>query len=250
LRRGFSLFLAASALSGMALVTHFGAARARTPAPVIAEIERWVEFAGFGLQQVTPDGDIFDALDFGRTRTLVSFDSKAARVRIESLPWIERASIERIAPDRLDITVVERTPFAVWRKAGQNYLIDRGGRTLGAVGADALPQLPRVAGEGGATEAAMLFKRLASYPELLRQVRVAERIGERRWSLELAGGSVMHLPPDHEAEALTRGASLAGMHFARPAEIDLRVAERPIVRDRRPAESAQAAGIGLALGGI
>ena len=55
-----------------------------------------------GLTQVsvtghryTPDSDILDAVGLDDARTMLSFDSRAAQDRIERLPWMERASIER-----------------------------------------------------------------------------------------------------------------------------------------------------------
>lgn len=249
--------IGAGVLSGMAAVIVAGAPRAIRPqTSVIAEIERWAEMAGLGLQQAsvhghrfTPDGDIFDALDLTHARTLLSFDSKAARIRIESLPWVERASIERIVPDRLDVRVVERTPFAVWRNGTHTALIDKGGRVLGAVPADAMPELPRVAGKGAPTETAALFKRLAAYPELLRQLQVAERVGERRWSLHLAGGSVVLLPSEDEAGALARADALRSVATGKAVEIDLRVPGRPILRDRPNDGALQSASAGQAQGG-
>ena len=41
---------------------------------------------------------------------MLSFDSRAAQDRIERLPWVERASIERVLPDRLEVRVSERSP--------------------------------------------------------------------------------------------------------------------------------------------
>jgi cell division protein FtsQ len=221
----------------------------------LGEIERFVERAGFGLDQVavrghrfTSDADIFDALDFGHARTLVSFDSRAAQARIEDLPWIERASIERIFPDRLEVRVVERTPFAVWQVAGRTYLIDKTGRTLTAIPAEQMPALPRVAGEGAASECAALFARLSAYPDLLREVQLAERIGKRRWSLQLANASVVQLPAEQEAEALARADAL-GVRLTRASEFDLRIVERPIVRDRPKRVVERAANVALTANG-
>ena len=39
---------------------------------------------------------------------MLSFDSRAAQERIERLPWVERASIERVFPDRLEVRITER----------------------------------------------------------------------------------------------------------------------------------------------
>jgi hypothetical protein len=79
--------------------------------PALAELERMLDHAGYGLTQIvltghrlTPDSDVFDAINLGSTPTLLSFDSRAAQARVERLSWVERASIERVFPDRLEST--------------------------------------------------------------------------------------------------------------------------------------------------
>jgi len=245
-------------LAGLTVVAALAALpqRVSSPAPALAEIERIIELAGFGLAQAsvtghryTLDSDIFDALDLGSARTMLSFDTRAAQERIERLPWVERASIERVVPDRLEVRIVERTPFAVWRLGSRHFLIDRSGRVLAPVPGDTMPSLPRVAGEGAPAEAAHLFALLAGQPALARQVQLAERIGGRRWMLRLADGSTLQLPEEGEAEALARAVVVAGA-LGRPAsEIDLRVAERTLVRDADPGKESGAAATQVMTGG-
>ena len=208
-----------------------------SPAPALAEIERIIELAGFGLTQVsvtgyryTLDSDIFDALGLGAARTMLSFDSRAAQNRIERLPWVERASVERVVPDRLEVRVSERSPSAVWRLGDRNFLIDKSGRILAAVPANAMPALPRVAGEGAATEAAQLHAALAGHPSLLARMETAERVGGRRWVLRLADGGTVQLPAHGEAEAIGRALRVAGARGPGTSEIDVRVPERTLVR--------------------
>ena len=215
-------------------------ARGRAPTPILPEIERLAGMVGVDLQQVsvsghrfTPDGDIFDAVDLAHARTMLSFDSRAARQRLERLPWIERASIERIIPDRLEITVVERAPFAVWLVESRAFLIDRSGKVLTAIARDALPELPRVAGEGAPTESSALNALLASHQGLLEQIRLAERVGGRRWRLHLADGGAVELPAWGEREALIRAVALMRGGMARGSEIDLRVEGQALLRKPR-----------------
>jgi cell division protein FtsQ len=209
-----------------------------SPAPALAEIERLIELAGLGLSQVsvsghryTPDADVFDAVGLAAAPTMLSFDTRHARRRIESLPWVERASVERVVPDRIEVRIIERTPYAVWRLGSSEFLIDKVGRALGtAPKGAATQQLPRVAGEGAATEARRLFELLAGEPVLARQVALAERVGGRRWTLHLTAGGRILLPAEGEAEALLRALQIARAQGRWDGEIDLRVAHRPLVR--------------------
>ena len=219
------------------------AARGRAPAQLLPEIERLAVLAGLDLQQVsvsghrfTPDGDIFDAVDLAHAPTLLSFDVRAAKQRLERLPWVERASIERIIPDRLEVRIVERAPFAVWQAEGRTFLIDKSGRVLTAIAPDAMPALPRVAGEGAPAEAAALFALLARHPDLLAQIKLAVRIGGRRWTLRLADGGSIALPASGERQALDRAAALGKNGIARVSNIDLRVEGRALLRKPRGAQ--------------
>ncbi len=231
--------LVMAAAGVLALAAFAGLARqVDSPAPAMAEIERLLELAGLGLSQVsvtghrhTLDSDVFDAVGLASASTLLGFDTRAAQDRIEKLPWVERASVERVVPDRVEVRIVERTPYAVWRLGSSEFLIDKTGRALGAApkGADAQP-LPRVAGEGAATEARRLFELLAREPALSSRVEMAERVGGRRWTLHLTGGGKILLPATAEAEALSRALRIAAAQGRWDGEIDLRVAERPLVR--------------------
>jgi cell division protein FtsQ len=219
-------------------------------AVALAPVERGVELAGFGLQQVsvsghrfTSDTDIYAALDLDSARTLLTFDAVAARARIEQLPWIRRASIERVVPDRIEVRVTERVPFAVWRSGERNWLIDRAGRKLQLVPTDLMPQLLHVSGSGAPEEAAALFTVLVDFPQIAGKLGVAERVAGRRWTLHLEGGMSVDLPPTGEAEALARFTRLIESGLGSARRIDLRVSPRAFVGglDAGTAEHAPAA---------
>jgi cell division protein FtsQ len=200
-------------------------------------VESAAEFAGLGLRQVTVSGhrfmadtEVYAALDLQGARTLLTFDARAARARLEQLPWIARASIERLMPDGVDVRVTERVPFAVWRAGEQSWLIDRDGRKLQAVPADVMPRLLRVAGEGAPKEAAAVAALLLDFPHIARRVQVAERVGGRRWRLHVAGGGSIDLPAAGEADALARLTRLYESGLAGAKGIDVRVSARVLVR--------------------
>jgi cell division protein FtsQ len=230
--------LALAAVGIIAFLVFAGVARPlNSPAPALAEIERLLELAGLGITQVsltghrfTVDSDVFDALGLGQAHTMLGFDSRAAQDRIERLPWVERASVERVLPDRLEVRISERSPAAVWRLGDRHFLIDKSGRVLEPVRKDAMASLPRVAGEGAAAEAGKLQALLDNYPALQQRVEVAEWIGRRRWALRLTDGSVMQLPAEGEAQAIARALRVAGARGGEPSEIDVRVLERTLVR--------------------
>lgn len=236
--------------SAFAIATE-GGRTARTARPLGEQIDRLADLAGLGLRQVnvtghrmTPDTAIFDALELSGTASLLRFDSAAARRRIERLPWVRTATVERIFPDEVAVAVTERTPYAVWRKPGGDILIDEEGRELGPTrpGAAAAAGLPVVTGEGAAAAAHQLLRSLSAYPQLLSRLALAERVGDRRWTLTLEPGPTVHLPADDEAGAMLRlmaprqGGRLIDREVAL---IDLRIPDRIMLRRERPqAQSA------------
>lgn len=218
--------------------------------PFSNHLDRLVLAAGFGIEQVgltghrfTPDRAIFDALDLANVRSMLRFDALAVRERVERLPWIASATVTRVFPDRLEVRVHERTPFALWQRGEREYLIDATGRVLSAVTAGNVLHLPRVTGEGAAAEARALYSALARYPQIGGRVERAERIGERRWSLKLADGPSVELPAEGWEAAL---GALADPDFAAKAlapgiaSVDLRAPERHVIRNQeRPTNSAK-----------
>ncbi|HXF54225.1 MAG TPA: FtsQ-type POTRA domain-containing protein [Hyphomicrobiaceae bacterium] len=214
------------------------------------QIDDIATMAGFGLRQInvtghrmTPDASVFDALELSPAASLLRFDVVAARRRIERLPWVETATIERIFPDEITVTLTERAPYAVWRKPGGDVLIDKEGRELGPAYGSHAGALPVIAGEGAALLAHILFRNLASYPELRSRLVEAERVADRRWTLTLERGMRIHLPAGNEAAALVRlmaprpGGRLIDRDLAL---VDLRAEDRIIVR-RDPAGPTGAA---------
>jgi cell division protein FtsQ len=212
---------------------------ARDLRSLLAEADKLAVMAGLGIEQVsvvgyrfTPDGDIFDALRLTEAKSIVGFDSHAAQQRMEALPWVASANIARVLPDQLEVVITERVAAAVWLQNRKAHLIDRTGRVLGVVGNDALPNLPRIAGKGAPAQWTALLEVLERQPEILKRLEIAERTGDRRWTLRLAGAVGILLPEAGERSALERLAKLELLQRAGPGtEIDLRVAHRILVRE-------------------
>lgn len=208
-----TLCVASAALVGALIYTVMteGGRHTPTSAPILPAVESAAAAAGFGLDQIsvtgqkfTPAADIFKALDLENARSVVSLDIEAATKRIENLPWIKQAHIERVYPGGLNVKVSERQPWAVWGRGKRDYLIDETGRVLAAVKpGTAAGGLLRLTGEGAAKEAAALMAILARYPRVGRELQEAQRIAGRRWNLKLSRNMVLILPPEREAQALT-----------------------------------------------
>ena len=208
---------------------------------MIAAVDAKLGVWGLGIEQVTlsgqrytSDNDIFAALDLANARSLLRFRGQEAAERILRLPWIERVQIRPIVPNALEIVITERTPYAVWDENGRRLLVDKTGHVLASVGAQAFAELPRIRGAGAPAAAADLHATLSIFPAIADRLTVAERVGDRRWTLELSGATRVDLPAEHETSALQTLAVLQSRHAILDhelADIDLRTTP-PVVRLR------------------
>jgi cell division protein FtsQ len=239
-RRLFPLFLCACVGSGAFWWLSDGGRSARAAAPLAEQIDSLLVRAGFGINEIwlsghrnTVDSDLFAALEVEKAGSLLRFDPRQARARLEQLSWIDTAAVTRVLPDRLSIVVRERTPFAVWMYQGRHALIDVTGRVLAHVTKGVREDLPRISGEAASDAAAELIAALRRYPEIAGKVDVADRIGKRRWTLRFTSGAIVQLPADGEAAAIDRLADLQIRQHVldgRPLHVDLRLAHRTVVR--------------------
>jgi cell division protein FtsQ len=91
--------------------------------------------------------------------SLAGVELDAARRAVEELPWIARARVERVWPDRLHLRVWERVPFARW---GEQQLLDSDNQVFAPQDITTLASLPLLSGgEGTEIEVADTYRRLA-----------------------------------------------------------------------------------------
>ena len=197
--------------------------------------------AGFSVRQVEISGavhqprlSIYRELLVGGSDSMLLVDLPLARQRLEALPWVREASIERRWPDRLDVRLVERAPAALFQHQGAMQLIDAEGVVLPEIDLADFADLPLLVGEGAAPEAAALLQLLQAQPAVRAHMRAAVWVGGRRWDLRMADGETISLPEGAAAaEALARFAAidretpLLGRGFVR---FDLRIPDKMVVR--------------------
>jgi cell division septal protein FtsQ len=63
--------------------------------------------------QNTSEKDILSMAQLNRQRNILSIDLAELRRKVEANPWIERAEIRRMLPDRISIKITERKPVAI-----------------------------------------------------------------------------------------------------------------------------------------
>jgi cell division protein FtsQ len=93
-----------------------------------------------GLHPHTSTAQIIDAAGLEGHPPLISVDPGAAAGRVEALPFIASADVERHWPDGVKVVVTERVPKAVIAGPGSSWsIVDATGRTLEVLPARLLP---------------------------------------------------------------------------------------------------------------
>ncbi|MQR97651.1 cell division protein FtsQ/DivIB [Gluconobacter aidae] len=235
------VFLVVMGIAGAGIRLLYDAASEERFAPLrarLVEMEplpiRHIVINGRGM---TSEASIQEALGTSVGRPIFGFSVEAARQRLDELPFIDHATVERHMPDTVIITLVERTPIAVWQDRGHFMLINRAGEKVSDQGltgknAQAFLQLPLVVGEGANTAAASVIDALNKEPLVKSQVTALIRVGNRRWNATLRDGTTVMLPEGEEAAAFTRLARYQQSMrlLERPVQsIDLRLPDRMVV---------------------
>lgn len=65
-----------------------------------------------------------------RGRSVLRIPLAKRRAQVEQLPWVERATVRRALPNRIEVNVVERTPVAFLREGANLFLVDGEGQIL------------------------------------------------------------------------------------------------------------------------
>jgi cell division protein FtsQ len=180
-------------------------------AEAFARLDRLAVKLGLGVTQIAVTGldrampeDVFAAIETAPDRSILTFDSEAAELRLEALPWIKSASISRALPGEVTVRLTERKPFAIWQNRQMPFLIDDEGRTLEPVAPSEYPALPIVAGAGAAEEASAIMLLVARHPAIRRRLGAAIRVAGRRWTLKLRNGPDLLLSASDPEGSLAR----------------------------------------------
>ncbi len=196
--------------------------------------------AGFQVNEIlvvgrkeTASKVLRSAIQLTRGAPILAFDLEAARDRVEVLPWVRRATVERMLPDTILLSIEERKPLAIWQHNGQFALIDETGEVILRKGLDRFNDLLIVVGENAPRETARLLVTLKTQPELLSMVKAAVWVGGRRWNLRLTGDIDVRLPEGNATAAWMRLAEYEKTHRVLERDVqvlDLRIPDRLIVR--------------------
>ncbi|MCO6441444.1 MAG: cell division protein FtsQ/DivIB [Nitrococcus mobilis] len=171
-------------------------------------VERWLP-----LHTVALEGDLVhvseahlrSAIEPLLPGGLLGVNVTAVRLAVEALPWVDHATVHRVWPDALRISLTEQVAVARWGKTA--LLNDRGEVFRPSV----LPKgLPHLAGpEGSETRVLQQFHR---YQKQLNTVglRLAGLVldARRSWTARLDDGAVIRIGREHVEARLRQFAAV------------------------------------------
>jgi cell division protein FtsQ len=198
--------------------------------------------AGLGLkvERVTVEGRrdtpgelLLSTIEVEAGDPILGIDAEALRLRLEDLPWIRSAAVERRLPDEIRLVIVEREAVALWQRDGRYHLVDRYGDVMPVAEVENYAGMLVLTGADAPAEAQALLELLALEPELATRVVAAQRVGQRRWNLQLDNGVDVRLPEEEPAAAWRALAAMErdqGLIDRDLVMIDMRVPDRLVVR--------------------
>lgn len=238
---------------GSAVVWHSGVIQRGAQSAVNSVLAATAR-AGFRIEEVTiagrgrtPTDQIAAALGSRHGAPILGLDLESIKDRLEAIPSVRAAAVERRLPDAVHIAIAERQPVAIWQNNGSHVLVDRSGHQIPGTIAG-YESLPLVVGDGAGIRADELLTMLASEPALAARVKAAIRVGNRRWNLMLddaKDGMEVRLPEDNAEGAWARLAELErnrGLTNRQVNMVDLRIPDRMVVKtDKQSAGSTDGA---------
>lgn len=155
----------------------------------------------FSLRAITVEGDVArNSVTTIRANALprlvgnfFTLDLQDAREAFESVPWVRRAVVQRVWPDRIEVRLEEHEAVAQW---GEDRLVNAQGEVftanIGDVEDEGLPVLHGPSGSAGTVlQVARRFN--AQLDPLGREVRLLRLTERGSWHLELDDGAVIEL---------------------------------------------------------
>jgi cell division protein FtsQ len=176
-------------------------------------------------------------------RSLVALDGGDVAARVEALPAVRSATVDRAFPHTLVVTVVPERPAVVLRRGAESWLVSARGRVVRRLEQGAHPKLPRIwlprsfaleqgaiVGDAEVLRSVLALRAVAAerLPARVRTVR-----GDGELTLVLASGLELRLGEDAELALKVAAAReilplLDPPGLGGPTYVDLSVPERPV----------------------
>lgn len=206
-----------------------------------AKVDRLMSM-GFVVEQVDVLGDgrlnpndVRQAVGIYPGSYFFGVDLNEAKLRAESLPWVDRAVVRRLWPNRITVQIVETTPYAVWQNNGTLTLLsDEGDAIIPVLQATSVPAgLKTYVGPHAPEHAKNIEADIRAFPHIWSRTESLVRHPQGRWDLHMTNGTRVQLPEKGVAAALVILNTLdhrTQLLSREVGTVDLRLADRVSIR--------------------
>jgi cell division protein FtsQ len=245
---------ASAAIAFVLASAAYGTVRGGHVPVVMAELrdlrDGLASMAGFRITSIALAGqrrltreDILGIAGVTARTSLLFLDAGETRTLLKANPWIADATVLKLYPGRLHISVTERDAFALWQQGGKVKVIAEDGTVVEPYAGEPFSRLPLVVGIGAETRAKDFLALLERYPAVRDRLQAAVLVAERRWNLVLKNAVDVRLPETGVEQALETLVRLDrdDRILARDiTAIDLRLPDRVTVQLSSEAAAARA----------
>lgn len=195
-----------------------------------------------GIAQMT-EAEVLAAAGIGPKTSLAFLSAADAREQLERVPLVKSASVRKLYPSELVVSLLEREAHAVWQNGGELFVVAADGTVIDGMRDGRFADLPFVVGEEANGRLKEYLAILEAAGPLKGRIRAGTLVSGRRWTLKMTNGLDVRLPEVGVADALRRLAKLQGEQRILDKDVlalDLRMPDRVVVRLSEEAAEARA----------
>lgn len=158
------------------------------------------EIVVYGQKRVS-NAQVFHALKIKNGDHMWSHSLQQMKTRIEELPWVNSASIQRRFPGTFIVRLYEKQAAVIWQHQRKKHVLDTQGNLISGVDSKSFPQFIVITGEKAPRHFPVLNQELSSIHQVV-PVKAATFLRSQRWDLYLEGGTIVKLPETQIEKAL------------------------------------------------
>ena len=169
------------------------------------------------------------------SHNLLLLDKQILQNEIEQVPWVKRANIKKIFPNKIQVQVIENDPYAIFLNEGVPFLIDLDGTIITQISDQSIDtSMIQILGEKANENLESLIKSInIHFPELLNDIKSLEYIELRRWNMKLRRDLKIKFPDEKIDQSIINLKRLfveQNVSESNIIEIDLRIHGRASVK--------------------
>ena len=171
--------------------------------------------AGFEVRNVSAIGrvrttreEVRNSIGAVQGAPILAVDIRAVRERIQALPWVQEAEVERALPDMLVVRLIERETLAIWDRGKKFAVVDTTGRPIPFAEPRDHAHLPVIRGDGAAEAVPAILGMLAKERDIAQRITGLTFVSKRRWNVHLDWRIEIKLPEEGAEAAWARLAQI------------------------------------------